>query len=488
MRYRAKLWLVFLAVTVVASAVPLAILAYHSSRDLFALYQSKALSIAATAATFIDGDTLQQIGTRQDEGSAAYVKLQQQLRRARDANRRADTYVQYVYTLRRAPENPALTEFVVDAEENPATVSHVGDVYHQLGGKVTPLDEAQADQQFTKDQWGTWLSASVPIRDSQGVVVGALGVDIAALRVKAAERHLVLSAVAALLISLLLASGASYYLAGRVTRPLAAIGRTANAIGGGDLNAQVNIDSQDEFGELGAAINAMAAGLREREAVKVAFARYVSREVMDQVLALGEAPTVKGDRRRVTVLFSDIRSFTTLSERMAPEQVVEVLNEYFESMVDVIFRNRGTLDKFIGDGLMVFFGAPVEDPRQEEHAVRTAIEMQQALRDLDAKWSADARPTLRIGIGIHSGAAIVGNIGASRRMEYTAIGDTVNLASRLETATREHEADILISESTHAAVAGLFPTRGIGPIHVKGRSEPVVAYAVEWEAANPADV
>jgi adenylate cyclase len=168
--------------------------------------------------------------------------------------------------------------------------------------------------------------------------------------------------------------------------------------------------------------------------------------------------------------------------------VVEILNEYFERMVDVIFRNRGTLDKFIADGLMVFFGAPVEDPQQEEHAVRTAIEMQQALRELDEKWSADARPTLRIGIGIRSGAAIVGNIGASRRMEYTAIGDTVNLASRLETATREHEADILISESTHASVAGMFGTRSIGPIRVKGRSEPVVAYGVEWEAGNPADV
>ena len=129
---------------------------------------------------------------------------------------------------------------------------------------------------------------------------------------------------------------------------------------------------------------------------------------------------------------------------------------------------------------MVMFGAPVDDPDQEEHAVRAAIEMQQEVHRLCAKWELEGRGQIRIGIGINSGYAIVGNIGSSKRLEFTAIGDTVNLAARLESATKELAADILISEYTHDAVRGSFATRRHGEIHVKGRTEPVVTYSVEF--------
>jgi adenylate cyclase len=159
--------------------------------------------------------------------------------------------------------------------------------------------------------------------------------------------------------------------------------------------------------------------------------------------------------------------------------VVLMLNEYFEAMVEVIFRNGGTLDKFLGDGMMVIFGAPEDDVHQEERALRTAIEMQQALSALADKWAAD-NVHLRIGIGINSGPAIVGNIGSSRRMEYTAIGDTVNLAARLETATKDLGVGILISEYTYNALRGSMPFRQMGSVTVKGRTEPVQTYTPEF--------
>ena len=151
------------------------------------------------------------------------------------------------------------------------------------------------------------------------------------------------------------------------------------------------------------------------------------------------------------------------SETLPPEKVVQLLNEYFESMVEVVFRNSGTLDKFIGDGLMVIFGAPQDDPNQEEHALKAAIEMQAELRKLAAKWKPEGL-SLRIGIGINSGPAIVGNIGSSRRMDYTAVGDTVNLASRLESTTKELGVGILISEYTYNALQRILPLpqHGIG--------------------------
>jgi len=255
-----------------------------------------------------------------------------------------------------------------------------------------------------------------------------------------------------------------------------------NAIGKGQFDARVEARSKDEIGDLARAVNTMATGLKERETVKSAFARYVSRQVMDSVLSSGQTPQVKGDRRKITVMFCDIRGFTSMSEQMRPEEVVALLNEYFERMVEIVFRNQGTLDKFIGDGMMVIFGAPADDPYQEEHALRAAEEMQRELRALSEKWQREGRPPIRIGIGINSGTAIVGNIGASERMEYTAIGDTVNLASRLQAATRDVNADILMSEYTYHALRGVVKANKIGPVQVKGRSEPVVTYAVQETA------
>jgi adenylate cyclase len=209
--------------------------------------------------------------------------------------------------------------------------------------------------------------------------------------------------------------------------------------------------------------------------------------VLDAIVAKGEVSVLKGERRRITVLFSDIRGFTTIAEVMRPEAVVRLLGEYFERMVEVVMRHQGTIDKFLGDGMMVIFGAPLDDAYQEEHAVAAAIEMQRELSTLSTKWQAEGRPTIRMGIGINSGAAIVGNIGSDQRMEYTAIGDTVNLASRLESASKELNVEIVVSEQTYDAVRPLFRWKSVGEVTVRGRVEPVRAYSVEGSNENAAN-
>jgi adenylate cyclase len=148
-------------------------------------------------------------------------------------------------------------------------------------------------------------------------------------------------------------------------------------------------------------------------------------------------------------------------------------------MVDVVLRNHGTIDKFLGDGMMVIFGAPLDDPYQEEHAITAALEMQRELHVLADKRAAEGKRPVRMGIGINSGSAVVGNIGSKERMEYTAIGDTVNLASRLESATKDLGFEIIVSEQTYDAVRPLFKWKPTGEFLVRGRSEPVRAYCVE---------
>lgn len=220
---------------------------------------------------------------------------------------------------------------------------------------------------------------------------------------------------------------------------------------------------------------------RAKRRVTKLFGRYVSKDVFEHLMADPSVARLGGERRDMTVLFSDIRGFTTASERGKPEAVVEQLNEYFTAMVDVLFRHHGTLDKFVGDMVMGLFGAPVADPRHADHAVASALEMIAVLDRLNAGWAAAGRPTLDIGIGINSGDMIAGNIGSDTIMSYTVIGDAVNLGARLESLNKEYGTRILISEETRRRLTGPVRTKLIGEVTVKGRSRPVTVHQVTTE-------
>ena len=208
------------------------------------------------------------------------------------------------------------------------------------------------------------------------------------------------------------------------------------------------------------------------------FGRYVSNDVIEQLIDNPDAARLGGQRREMTVLFSDIRGFTNASEKRGPEAVVAQLNEYFGAMVGVLFRHHGTLDKFVGDMVMGLFGAPLQDARHADHAVRCALEMLTELDRLNARWKVAGLPPVDIGIGINTGEMIAGNIGSEAIMSYTVIGDAVNLGSRLESLNKEHGTHILISEATRAQLTIPVATRPIGEVHVKGRAEGVLVHEV----------
>jgi adenylate cyclase len=217
---------------------------------------------------------------------------------------------------------------------------------------------------------------------------------------------------------------------------------------------------------------------RQKREIKRLFGRYVSKDVIEQLIADPALATLGGQRREMTVLFSDIRGFTTAAEQGAPEAVVAQLNEYFSEMVDVLFKHRGTLDKFVGDMVMGLFGAPIEDPAHADHAVLAAIEMVEALERLNVRWRAEGRPALDIGIGINTGEMIAGNVGAEAIMSYTVIGDAVNLGARLESLNKDYGTRILVSEATRAKLTAAVATRPIGSVTVKGKTQPVVVHEV----------
>jgi adenylate cyclase len=181
-------------------------------------------------------------------------------------------------------------------------------------------------------------------------------------------------------------------------------------------------------------------------------------------------------KKEITIMFSDIKSFTTYSSTMTPEEISTTLNEYFDAMTDIVFRYGGTVDKFIGDGLMVFYGAPEPQPDHAVRCVKAAIEMQRKCRELRMRWEPVGRLPLRIRIGINTGEVVVGDLGSVRRMEYTVLGSDVNLAQRLESNAPVE--GIMISESTYRYVKDIVPIRPLEPIKVKGLETPVKVYEV----------
>jgi adenylate cyclase len=221
---------------------------------------------------------------------------------------------------------------------------------------------------------------------------------------------------------------------------------------------------------------------RERARIGAVFGRYVSGQVMEALMASPELPELGGQATRVTVLFSDIRNFTTMSERLSAKEVVEMLNTYFERACAALLKEGATIDKFIGDAIMAEFGAPLPRPDDALRAVRAGVALRQVALDfriwMAGRFAGRELPEFDIGIGIHTGEAVVGNVGSSARMEYTAIGDTVNLASRLEGMTKITGCSILASADTVREAGTAVHTGARHVLTVKGRSQPVETFEI----------
>jgi len=262
--------------------------------------------------------------------------------------------------------------------------------------------------------------------------------------------------------------------AGRVGNAVRGISDAAEEVKVGKyVNAPV-VRTGDELESLAEHFNAMVQGLKERDRLKETFGRYVTRQVAEHLMK-GNMK-LGGELVPVTVLFSDIRSFTSISERMEPPALLDFLNEYFSGMVQSVMNHQGVVDKFIGDAIMAVFGAPVPQPDDALQAVKAALEMQSRLAKINENFKSRGLPEIRTGIGLHCGQVVAGNMGHVDRMEYTVIGDAVNLASRLESLTKELKCDVILSEDLYKQVEADVVAEPLQRIKVKGREQDVMVY------------
>jgi class 3 adenylate cyclase len=292
-----------------------------------------------------------------------------------------------------------------------------------------------------------------------------------------------LAAVAAVV--LLIGVGAGLGFVALLVGPLQRLRRGVEQMTHGDVTVRVAPTSRDEVGELTRTFNAMGDSLEQKERIQLAFGRYVNDYVLTQLLQGPEDEQLTGIQREVTILFADIRRFTRLSEGMKAPAVVSLLNDVFQLVSDRILEQGGTIDKFIGDSVMAYFGAPVPHEDHAQRAVRAALDIERAVRDRNRRLGAlgDGGARVEIGVGIHMGAVVLGNIGSDRRTDFTVIGDPVNVAHRLEKLARPGE--ILVSEAVQRRVKTIARLRFEGERQLSGREEPVHVYSIEVDDDTP---
>ena len=353
------------------------------------------------------------------------------------------------------------------------------------GDQALDLDQATLDKVFGANpqtvqrpinvagQGYMELVGGLVVRDK---VAGGLGVAIPtnAIDKSGEQTRTQLTIMFTLVTLVILAIG--LFQAKRISTPINALVAACRKVGQGDLETEVEVKTKDETGVLAHNFNVMIAGLRERDKIRDTFGRYMTQQVSDAILK-GDVK-LGGETRELTLLMSDIRSFTTLSETMKPEDLVAFLNRYFKKMIDCVMAHDGVVDKFMGDAILVTYGAPVRDPEHPIKAVLTALDMRERMEEFNDELVAEGHAPIRIGIGANTGNAVTGNIGSEVRMEYTVIGDAVNATQRTEDLTKDVKTDILITDTTAARLDGRFILGEPVRIVLRGRTQETLIYPV----------
>jgi len=344
--------------------------------------------------------------------------------------------------------------------------------------------------QKPKPLWKDIYEVAVPVMLGGQKRIGEVHVGIDLTSLQQASRQIQMAVGGITVIGVIVGIISAFGLGTYLIRPLRALVKGVAEIGRGNFDYRIPKTTNDEIGDLTIAFNIMAKDLKDKVLIEDAFKRYVSHQVADEILKDPDvfAKSLKGEKRPITAFFADIRGFTTISEKLPPEEVVAFLNFYLTEMTTIIFQNEGTIDKFMGDCIMAIFGAPVMHEDDIFRAVKSGVEIQQRVEEMNMGRIAEGKQDIHIGIGINYGEAVVGNIGSTQRLEYTVIGDSVNTASRLQTLAKGGE--IVVSNTVYRHVKDFFDFIPMDPVRVKGKSKPLTVWKIKMpintsETATP---
>ncbi|MBX3271884.1 MAG: HAMP domain-containing protein [Sandaracinaceae bacterium] len=420
--------------------------------------------LAVGLARTLDADSITSLRVAADHDSSAHRELTAHFARVADE----EPEVESIYVMR-PTDRPGWVRFAIDWVRS-GTPGEVGELYDatQTDGMLAAFRAPVVESRVYRDAWGRHLSGYAPIRDATGSVVAIVGIDMSARRVAAAERRALTTTLTMYGVAVVLFVIGGVLLGRNVRRPIERIIAATSAIAGGELDARTHLERDDELGLLARRIDRMAEDLEERERIRALFGRYVSEDVARKVLGGGAAEGAV--EREVTVLFTDIRRYSTISESLPPHDVLELLNDYFSEMTDVIDAHQGCVIELLGDAILAVFGAPAELPDHAACAVRAACAMRDRLEGLNEEWEASGRARVwkergveRMGarIGVHTGLVVAGSLGGKRRAKYTVLGPAVGVAMKLEALNETLGTSILVSAETLAALPPELAARAV---------------------------
>lgn len=456
--------------------------------------QARLLVAAASLAAPIDGSTVLTFTSPEHVRTPAYKRLQRTLAAASAV----DPSIYSIYIL--VPtDDPGVMRYALDFE-SARSLAGESDVPNPLVGMdydvarfptlLEGLRHPAVEHTLAFDDWRWTISGYAPIKDAAGTPVAVLGVDIDGQSVRRIRRHVMALTLGISGVGILLFALGGVLVGRSIRAPLEKLILATGRVARGDLSAGVAMARLDEFGVVGGHFDAMVQGLRDRQHIRATFGRYVSEEVAQALLADRDSAALGGEERHVTVLFSDLRGYSTISEHLEPTEVMDLLNRYFGAMHEVLERHGGVVIELLGDAILAVFGAPLDLDDHAAHAVRCALEMRERLAQLNVEWEHDGQAqcwqavgldALGHRIGIHTGNVVAGNLGSEERTKYAVIGKTVNLAARLEQLNKEVDGEgILLSSDTVAELPDALRERCVrrGERAVKGHEAPVELYSI----------
>lgn len=472
-RFSVRVALLFMIITLLGIGL-VGLLVYDRQRqELETTLGGLLLNVARTGALIIDPDLHAEVEATLTQDVEAYRRLRTALAGIQDANQIETP----IYTLTHFEPVKHQARFMVTSR-GPGLP---GEAYILSPALLDPLGRAFREGVATRtaiyhNEHGTWITAFAPIRDALGRIFAVLDVDYRVDVYTARLAKIRYTVLQASLLGGVLALVAGIFLARQVTGPIRALTRGVARVADGDLSQTLPVTSNDEVGLLTRTFNGMLEGLRQRDFIRDTFGRYVSPEVVQTLIESPEALRLGGEKREVTVLMSDLRGYTHLAEKSDPAVVVQILNDYLGQMTDIIVEHGGTINDFMGDGIFAIFGAPMRYPDHAERAAACALAMQLAMTEVNQRNIARDLPQLEMGIGLNTGDVIVGNIGSEKRAKYSVVGNTVNLAARVEAATVGGQ--ILLSPFIYEHLRDLAEVKAPVSFEVKGISEPLLLYEI----------
>jgi class 3 adenylate cyclase len=447
---------------------------YQSNSFIREQLRLRITDVVNTMAYKIDGDIHSKIQTVADEKSVTFIELQRDLQ----AMRHRGTGITNAYTLRKMDNGDII--LVVDGSKQNHNV--VGDVYPAHAVTKTLLNAFNATPEnehgliyteptIYENPQGVWLSAYAPIFTSTGKLDAIVAIDVSAQNIRDHELEAIISMTLTSVAVMFFILPLAFFTANRIRRPLERLTLEMEKIGKFELESDVEIVSRvSEIMSMSHQLEGMKTGLRS-------FKKYVPAELVKELVELGSDAKLGGEKKNLTIFFSDIANFTTISERLDPEKLVSFLGEYLDVMNLGLLKNQATVDKYIGDAVMAFWGAPRNVENQAIQSCRAALECQREILLLSQKWKSEGLDfDFYTRIGIHTGEVIVGNIGSDTRMNYTVIGDNVNVASRIESANKFYGTSTLISETIYREAKEEFVTRLVDYVVLVGKATPIRLY------------